>query len=215
MAELWPQLRESGKTVFSCYWTGPLSTRLKQYEIEIQYIRPKKLDIGRLRSELNVYVITPLKLHGSSTQLPHIYKEDAAPNGGRICLYYPGDEGSWNFTELIAHKIVPWLAEWLLFYEGWLVTGEWFADGLEPSDLEHERWRDQHSATDAQTVPFRRDADLYIGTETGTFVSYPLMVAASKDSSQPLSWRDWKENISTGQALHLALTTYLEHQPAE
>ena len=29
---------------------------------------------------------------------------------------------------LIVDTIVPWAAEWLLHYEIWLATGEWFGD---------------------------------------------------------------------------------------
>jgi len=197
MARLWPQLAESGKTIFSCYWTGPLATRMKAYDVQIRYIKPHKLTIGRILPALAVTVITPLKLHPDSAQLPHIYQNKNAPNGGEICLYYPADEGGWDFTQLIARKIVPWLSEWLLFYEGWLVTGEWFADGVEPYDLEHQKWVQDNKQRPSEdpTVPFRHAADLYIGKEKGTFGSLPLMAAASKGSSRPLSWLDWKELI--------------------
>lgn len=197
MARLWPQLTESGKTVFSCVWTGPLSTRLKTYEIQVRFIKPHKLKIGKIKSDLRVNVLTSLKLYPGRSKLPHIYENNDAPNSGNICLYYPIDEYSWDFTQLIAQKIVPWLSEWLLFYEGWLVTGEWFADGVEPYDLEHQKWirENEQRQSEDQTVPYRPAADLYIGTATGTFASSHLMAAASKGSSQLLSWLDWKDFI--------------------
>lgn len=30
----------------------------------------------------------------------------------------------------LAMKIVPWAAEWLLFYEIWTITGEWCGEGV-------------------------------------------------------------------------------------
>lgn len=33
----------------------------------------------------------------------------------------------------VANTIVPWLAEWLEFYEGWLVTGIWYGGGEHPN----------------------------------------------------------------------------------
>lgn len=50
---------------------------------------------------------------------PHRYAD------GSLCLYYPRDE-SWTRHKHLADTIVPWAAEWLLFYEIWLVTKRWF-----------------------------------------------------------------------------------------
>jgi hypothetical protein len=30
----------------------------------------------------------------------------------------------------IALTIIPWLLEWLVYYEAWLVTGEWLGGGV-------------------------------------------------------------------------------------
>jgi hypothetical protein len=32
----------------------------------------------------------------------------------------------------IAEYIVPWIAEWLLYYETWLAIGEWLGGGAHP-----------------------------------------------------------------------------------
>lgn len=49
--------------------------------------------------------------------LPHVYP------GDELCLYY-GDDfvGTQHF---IADMIVPWISEWLYFYETWMTTGFW------------------------------------------------------------------------------------------
>lgn len=49
----------------------------------------------------------------------HMYKE------GNLCLYFP-DDMPWSDNISIAKKMIPWLIEWIIFYELWLITGMWF-----------------------------------------------------------------------------------------
>jgi hypothetical protein len=53
-------------------------------------------------------------------KIPHRYAD------GSICLFY-GRE--WTPDKPIARTIFPWLLEWLMYYEGWLATGEWQGGG--------------------------------------------------------------------------------------
>lgn len=48
----------------------------------------------------------------------HIFKE------GHLCLYDHRDQ-PWLATDHLHEKIVPWTAEWLVYYELFLLTGEW------------------------------------------------------------------------------------------
>jgi hypothetical protein len=48
----------------------------------------------------------------------HIYNE------GSLCLFYPG-ELKWKKTTSIAENTIPWIFEWILFYELYLLTGVW------------------------------------------------------------------------------------------
>lgn len=52
---------------------------------------------------------------------PHRYSD------GSLCLYYPPDR-SYSSNSFIANTIVPWVCEWLYFYEIWLETGIWWGD---------------------------------------------------------------------------------------
>lgn len=61
-----------------------------------------------------------LELHPRASELPHVYP------GDQLCLYYPGE---WKHNMLLAHTVVPWISEWLLHYELWLITGEWAGGG--------------------------------------------------------------------------------------
>jgi len=57
--------------------------------------------------------------------IPHTYDEDCP------CLFLPRAQ-EWGPEKPIATTIVPWLSLWLLYYESWLVTGEWQGGGEHP-----------------------------------------------------------------------------------
>lgn len=48
----------------------------------------------------------------------HIY------SNGSLCLYHP-IETPWKHTDNLHEKIVPWIHEWILFYELFLLEGKW------------------------------------------------------------------------------------------
>ena len=48
----------------------------------------------------------------------HMYKE------GNLCLY-DWREMPWRAKMKIHETIIPWTAEWLVFYESWKLTGQW------------------------------------------------------------------------------------------
>ncbi|MES2466344.1 MAG: hypothetical protein V4675_03495 [Verrucomicrobiota bacterium] len=48
----------------------------------------------------------------------HVYSD------GSLCLYYP-KETPWQNTDNLHEKILPWTAEWLVYYEIYLMTGVW------------------------------------------------------------------------------------------
>ena len=68
-----------------------------------------------------IYVLHPKIKTRKKKRPPHIYDFDE----GRICLFLPREINSYSCYD----KIVPWIAEWLLFYEIWLVTGNWNGGG--------------------------------------------------------------------------------------
>lgn len=74
-----------------------------------------------------VYVIDPpvLKRPEGEALLQHVFSTEKQ----QLCLYY-GPFGEWNDSMFLARKIVPWIAEWLLFYELWLITGDWLGEGI-------------------------------------------------------------------------------------
>lgn len=63
-----------------------------------------------------VYVVDP--------ELPydidaHMYSDK------RLCLYYP-KEDPWKHHKSIADTIIPWTAEWLVYYELYQIDGKWY-----------------------------------------------------------------------------------------
>ncbi len=76
------------------------------YEIQIEY-SPRTVPIVRV---LSPDLVKSPKIHRYA--------------GGNLCLYFP-PEDPWKPSDLIYRKIIPWIAEWLLYYEIFLVTGEW------------------------------------------------------------------------------------------
>ena len=86
------------------------------YIARLRYKLEKKPEIHILQPELHV---------PEGKQLPHTY------SGNRLCLYYPGI-GDWRGDMLLSKTIVPWISEWLLHYEIWLVTGKWCGGGKHP-----------------------------------------------------------------------------------
>jgi hypothetical protein len=45
-----------------------------------------------------------------------------------LCLFDPEAE-EWSHDDLIAFTTIPWAADWLACYEGWLASGRWYGGG--------------------------------------------------------------------------------------
>lgn len=92
----------------------PLS---RTYTVLVTYKKGKRPKIRVLKPRL--------KSRGGKRP-PHVY------GAGDLCLYYPRSM-EWDATMLLATTIIPWTSEWLVFYELWQGTGEWFGGGLHPN----------------------------------------------------------------------------------
>jgi hypothetical protein len=96
-------------------WTGALQpTPLSRtYRVQVAY--------GPL-GQPKVRVLEKLLAYAERS-LPHVYAD------GTLCLHQSNE---WTTRMSIADTIVPWAAEWLAYYEIWLVTGEWYGGGEWP-----------------------------------------------------------------------------------
>lgn len=61
----------------------------------------------------------------------HMYKYK------ELCLYDPREQ-PWSREDLIADTIIPWLAEWLVYYELYQITGKWEGPEAPHSDVDKE-----------------------------------------------------------------------------
>jgi hypothetical protein len=71
-----------------------------------------------------VRVVDPELQRRPGEPLPHIYE------GGALCLFSPGE---WNDGMSLAHTVLPWISEWLYYYELWLFLGDFIGDSHRPA----------------------------------------------------------------------------------
>lgn len=57
-------------------------------------------------------------------KIPHMYNQE------RVCAFMPPVD--WSAAMYIADYVVPRISQWLLFYELWHTTGEWYGGGIQP-----------------------------------------------------------------------------------
>jgi hypothetical protein len=65
-------------------------------------------------------VLSPQLQRPERGVLPHVYDDD------HLCVCYPRQ---WSAEKRIDQTIVPWIVEWLFYYELWTFTGEWYGGG--------------------------------------------------------------------------------------
>ncbi len=93
---------------------SPLSN---QYQVKMIYERGKYPKAFVLDPK-------PLKLFKGEILLPHVYSTKEQ----QLCLFYP-DGKEWHGGKLLIRTIIPWISEWLYFYELWLSCGIWLGGG--------------------------------------------------------------------------------------
>lgn len=92
-------------------------------ELSQEYIIELTYHVGK---DPKVRIVDPaLRGRRDGRPIPHLYGD------GTLCLYRPR-YNEWTPVDLIAQTILPWISEWLYFYELWLVTGEWLGGGEHP-----------------------------------------------------------------------------------
>lgn len=107
-------------------------------------------------------------------KIPHTYAYDG--NGTRLCLWWPRGR-DWMPSMKLTDTFVPWTAEWLHFFELWLLSGEWSGGGQHP-DPTPKRW-----ARPLIPTPFEPDAN--IDEVVPLAVGVRGMIASPGTRSQP------------------------------
>jgi hypothetical protein len=117
-------------------WRGPLRPLARIYEIGITYFPRVRFGGATIvNSWITVEVCDPvigLDPRGTGEKPPHIYEHPGPVSGWSLCLY-DTRTGQWEPNRPIAETIIPWAAEWLFFYEGWLIDGHWAGGGEHPT----------------------------------------------------------------------------------
>jgi hypothetical protein len=194
---LFPAFRQTCALDFVSVWRGPVRPIAKTYEIGITYIPRTRFGGARVANPwITVEVLDPIiSLDPRSTgeRPPHIFPRRDIRAGWSLCLYDPR-KGQWGPDRFIADTIIPWTAEWLFFFEGWLIDGQWAGGGTHPDHQEPSR-RTRCPIPDPccpdPPAPFPVAAFRRIGRLTGTFASSLSMVAASGASSPPAYSPSW------------------------
>jgi hypothetical protein len=104
-----------------------LTPKLLDCRCEIQPTAASRTYTVRIRYDRRRYpttrVIVPKLESRPGESLPHIFK------GGWLCLHLEED---WDQDMLLADTTLPWTSEWLIHYEIWKFTGEWYGGGEWP-----------------------------------------------------------------------------------
>jgi hypothetical protein len=218
MRDLFPDMRHMEHSRWWTTWIGPVRPLHRVYTIRLQYLR--RYWLGELEI-INGYtpqvtVAEPvLKLEHPRTRrpVPHVYWREDCPERSTLCLYDPA-ASQWSPDDFIADTIVPWACEWLACYEGWLATGEWTGGGRHPQRRRQNRCQVKDTPNPDRSDHGQGAAYRWVGMTIGTFASLPLMAAASVESSQPLSWLDWRNATSAADQLQDILISSPARPPA-
>jgi hypothetical protein len=208
------------KNWWTARWEGAVVGLDRSYRVAITYYRWRDLDHFQIRNRrIEVVVLEPpvcRRTEEPDEPIPHIY---GTVNGEQpvLCLYDPA-ANDWDRDDSIADAIVPWVAEWLMFYELWHATGKWTGPGRHPGEpVTREARRLEkpclESTSDAPLGHSPRGEFRYLGPLTASFESSQSTAAASEASCPPGSLRASKNGIWTTETSPTALTLLLEPLP--
>ena len=135
-------------------WTGTVKPREASYRLRIDYRLPEHLALNVSVADYYPRIYLPDSeleevYERAGKQPPHTWARDN-PKRFHLCLFDPRQR-QWFWRLPIGDTLLKRACEWLIFYEDWLETGEWFGGGNHP-DTEDE------SAKDAGSDEERRSA---------------------------------------------------------
>ena len=142
MRRHWPGFETAGETRDEVTWIGSLAGIEREYRLLVEYGLPVAgKPLSMFRRFPVVRIMSPSlkpRLGTSDSPLPHVYFDDGDITLSPLCLFDPR-ENQWSADKLIALTTIPWAADWLACYEGWLATGEWFGGGRHAALEQEER----------------------------------------------------------------------------
>jgi hypothetical protein len=133
MRRHWPGFALAEESLDRAVWFGSLAGLERSYRLMIEYGLPtraaeyemcRRLPLVRVLSP----ALEPRFDAAEEAPLPHVYFTDPDLTLSPLCLF-DVEAGEWSHDDLIAVTTVPWAADWLACYEGWLATGRWYGGG--------------------------------------------------------------------------------------
>lgn len=85
-----------------------------------------------LNSMPEIFVLSPNLTKNKEGKLPHVFSTEEQ----KLCLHFP-PEKKWEPHRPLAIILLPWIGEWLYFYEIWVATGEWKGGGTHREDMKY------------------------------------------------------------------------------
>jgi hypothetical protein len=133
MQRHWPDFALAEESEDRAVWFGPLAGLERTYRVMIDYGLPTNAAAYEMCRRIPlVRVLSPrLELRFDAPEeapLPHVYYTHPDPTLSPLCLF-DVEAREWSHDDLIALTTVPWAADWLACYEGWLATGRWYGGG--------------------------------------------------------------------------------------
>lgn len=132
MRRRWGQFDLAEETTDSAVWFGSLVGIERPYRISLEFGLPIHGHDERWRSFPIVRVLSPaLEPQFDAAEeapLPHVFFDEKYIALSPLCLFDPA-ANEWSHDDLLADTTLPWAADWLACYEGWLATGRWHGGG--------------------------------------------------------------------------------------
>jgi hypothetical protein len=91
------------------------------------------------RTTYPVVIVTgpDLESLAQGEKIPHVYPWNGP--GTRLCLWWPKNR-EWSPQMKVVESLLPWTAEWLYYFELWLLTKTWEGGGEHPMSPKQRRW---------------------------------------------------------------------------
>lgn len=133
MSRRWPEFEVASQTADSVIWFGWLVGIEQRYRVSVEYGLTHSPETDEMWRRFPLVRVMSPQLEPrfdaiEESPLPHVYFDEADLTLSPLCLFDP-DQSEWTRDDLIAFTTVPWAADWLACYEGWLATGRWYGGG--------------------------------------------------------------------------------------
>jgi hypothetical protein len=132
MAAQWPGFRVTEQISRGATWEGVLAPDKREHIVRVRYTVSYAIENVTARDiQPRVQVISPrLERHVDYEEgpIPHVYTCDSDGGLPYLCLFSPS-QGEWSSDDLVADTTIFWAAQWLYFYDFWLLTKKWKGGG--------------------------------------------------------------------------------------